>query len=124
MRLSRYVNGVAELHGQVTRGNWRVLWPGRAQADVPIGHVTNGVHLSSWMAWRMMDLLDEELGQGWMEKMVDDEFWKRDWTGIRKDELFPGEMFREFPLEHGSVLPLLTCKEHEFFLEEHILDHG
>jgi starch phosphorylase len=76
MRLSRYVNGVAEKHGQVTRENWTDLWPGREPDEVPIFHVTNGVHLTSWMAWRMMDLLDEHLGAGWAEKMTDDQVWK------------------------------------------------
>lgn len=76
MRLSRYVNGVAEKHGQVTRENWAPLWPGREPEQVPIFHITNGVHLTSWMAWRTMDLLDEHLGQGWAWRMTDEEFWK------------------------------------------------
>ena len=77
MRLARHVNGVAEKHGRVTRENWKALWPGREADDVPIGHVTNGVHLTSWMAWRMMDLLDHHLGPGWMERMHDEEEWSR-----------------------------------------------
>ena len=75
MRLSRYVNGVAEKHGRVTQENWAGLWPGREPEAVPIFHITNGVHLSSWMAWRMMDLLDEHFGQGWASRMTDQEFW-------------------------------------------------
>ena len=61
MRLSRYVNGVAEKHGQVTRENWRSLWTGREPKDVPISHITNGVHLStpgwpggSWTCWMII----------------------------------------------------------------------
>ncbi|MFC1575246.1 alpha-glucan family phosphorylase [Gemmatimonadota bacterium] len=76
MRLSRYVNGVAEKHGRVTRENWAKLWPGRSVKDVPIIHITNGVHVSSWMAWRMMDLLDSHLGRGWAERIHDQNFWK------------------------------------------------
>jgi len=76
MRLSRYVNGVAEKHGQVTRENWAEFWPGREPEQVPIFHITNGVHLSSWMAWRTMDLLDDHLGPGWALRMTDEEFWK------------------------------------------------
>ena len=75
MRLSRYVNGVAEKHGGVTRKNWNHLWPGTDVDEVPIGHVTNGVHTSSWMAWRMMDLLDRHLGRDWAGKMHDNAFW-------------------------------------------------
>ncbi|MBT8398090.1 MAG: alpha-glucan family phosphorylase [Gemmatimonadetes bacterium] len=76
MRLSRYVNGVAEKHGQVTRENWTGLWPGREPNEVPIFHITNGVHLSSWMAWRMMDLLDDHLGSGWAARIEDEDLWK------------------------------------------------
>ncbi len=76
MRLSRHVNGVARKHGAVTRKNWSILWPDRPQAKVPIGHVTNGVHLTSWMAWRMMDLLDEQLGPDWMARMEEPGFWE------------------------------------------------
>jgi len=77
MRLARYVNGVAEKHGRVTRANWKDLWPGRKDEEVPIGHVTNGVHLTSWMGWRMMDLLDQHLGEGWVGRMQEEEEWKR-----------------------------------------------
>jgi starch phosphorylase len=76
MRLSRYVNGVAEKHGEVTRENWRTLWPGRTSKEVPISHITNGVHLSSWMAWRVMDLLDDHLGRGWARRMDTRDFWE------------------------------------------------
>jgi glycogen phosphorylase len=76
MHLSRYVNAVSEKHGRVTRENFAKLWPGRKTKDVPIFHVTNGVHLSSWMAWRMMDLLDSHLGPGWALRMTDRSFWE------------------------------------------------
>jgi len=77
MRLSRYVNGVAQKHGEVTRRNWNDLWPDRDADRVPIGHVTNGVHLTSWMAWRMMDLLDQHLGPNWAGRMHDRAFWRQ-----------------------------------------------
>ena len=76
MRLSRFVNGVAQKHGQVTRENWKDLWPGRDSDDVPITHITNGVHVTSWMAFRMMSILDDHLGTGWALRMGDREFWK------------------------------------------------
>jgi starch phosphorylase len=77
MRLARYVNGVAEKHGQVTRDNWAPLWPGREADAVPIFHITNGVHLSSWMAWKIMDLLDDQLGHGWWYEMDNPDSWNR-----------------------------------------------
>lgn len=65
VRLARRINGVAERHGIVSRELWKDLWPGREAHDVPIGHVTNGVHLATWMANPMMQLLDRQLGGGW-----------------------------------------------------------
>jgi starch phosphorylase len=71
IRLSGHVNGVSELHGQETRRIWQVLWPDRDTAQVPIGHTTNGVHLATWMANPMMDLLDAHLGTGWGMRLED-----------------------------------------------------
>ncbi len=50
VRLAARVNGVSRPHGQVSRNLWRSLWPDRPWEAVPIGHVTNGVHLPTWMA--------------------------------------------------------------------------
>lgn len=77
IRLSSRVNGVSRRHGQVTRRIWSALWPGREERFVPIGSVTNGVHLESWMAHRIMEILDHHLGKGWLARREDPEFWKR-----------------------------------------------
>jgi glycogen phosphorylase len=49
LKYSRAANGVSELHGQVSRHMWNCLWPDKKEADVPIGYITNGIHLMSWM---------------------------------------------------------------------------
>jgi glycogen phosphorylase len=49
LRLSRAANAVSELHGQVSRQMWHCLWPDRSVDKVPIGHITNGIHLTGWM---------------------------------------------------------------------------
>ncbi len=49
LKLSRAANGVSELHGQVSRHMWKSLWPDKQEEDVPIGHITNGIHLMGWM---------------------------------------------------------------------------
>jgi starch phosphorylase len=49
LKLSRAANAVSELHGQVSRQMWRALWPDKQVEAVPIGHITNGIHLTSWM---------------------------------------------------------------------------
>ncbi|MGI8818197.1 MAG: alpha-glucan family phosphorylase [Gemmatimonadales bacterium] len=77
MRLSGRVNGVSRRHGQVSRNIWRELWPNRHWEAVPIGHVTNGVHLATWMASPIMALLDEHLGDDWGEHLEEPGFWDR-----------------------------------------------
>ncbi|HEV8177788.1 MAG TPA: alpha-glucan family phosphorylase [Gemmatimonadales bacterium] len=77
MRLSARVNGVSRRHGQVSRNLWRELWPNRHWEAVPIGHVTNGVHLATWMASPIMALLDEHLGADWGEHLEEPGFWDR-----------------------------------------------
>jgi len=65
LRASRAANGVSRRHGAVSREMWHVLWPERAVDDVPIGHVTNGVHVPSWVGAPMRRLLGRHLGEGW-----------------------------------------------------------
>jgi glycogen phosphorylase len=65
LRVSRQANGVSRRHGDVARSMWRPLFTDRPAGTVPIGHITNGVHLPSWMAPAMRTLLDRHLGEGW-----------------------------------------------------------
>jgi starch phosphorylase len=74
-RLCARVNGVAKRHGEESRRIWHDLWPGRRLGQVPIGHVTNGVHLATWMSHRMMALLDNHLGPDWGNHLDDPSLW-------------------------------------------------
>lgn len=75
LRLSQYANGVSELHGRVARKMWQGLWKNRKVDDVPIGHVTNGIHTGTWLGRRMKLLFDRYLGQDWMDHLDDPEMW-------------------------------------------------
>jgi starch phosphorylase len=77
LRLSRFRNGVSRLHGEVSRRMWRHLWPGFRAEDVPIGSVTNGVHVPSWVAPGMDSLLGDALGEDWRGRLDEPDFWKR-----------------------------------------------
>ncbi len=70
-----YINGVSKLHGQVSRRMWRSLWPNVPEEEIPIGHITNGVHLPSWLAPELMHLLDRYLPEGWRERVDDPRVW-------------------------------------------------
>jgi glycogen phosphorylase len=75
LRSSRQANAVSQRHGDVARGMWQPLFPGRAREGVPITHVTNGVHVPTWLHGPMRDLLDRHLGAGWMARADDPETW-------------------------------------------------
>lgn len=75
IRFSHQTNGVSELHGQVSRRMWNHLWPNLKADEVPITHITNGVHVPTWMARRWRVLLDQYLGTGWENHVDDPEMW-------------------------------------------------
>jgi starch phosphorylase len=75
LRVSRSANGVSRRHGEVAREMWRPLWPDRPVPAVPIGHVTNGVHVPTWMAPAMQKLLDRHLAAGWRAGANDPASW-------------------------------------------------
>jgi glycogen phosphorylase len=77
LRLAQSSNGVSRLHGQVTRAMWRSLWPGAPEEEIPIGHVTNGVHFQSWISQEMDELYDRYLGPRWREEPADQSLWAR-----------------------------------------------
>jgi starch phosphorylase len=77
LRMAHYANGVSRLHGQVARKMWSHLWPGRPVDEIPIGHVTNGVHLPSWIATPKRQLLDRYLGRNWLDIKDQDELEER-----------------------------------------------
>jgi starch phosphorylase len=76
--LSRRANAVSSLHGEVSRAMWKGLYPGKPEEAVPIGHITNGVHVPSWLAPQMSRLYDRHLGVGWQGKSS----WLRTWEPI------------------------------------------
>ncbi|EOA65804.1 alpha-glucan phosphorylase [Corynebacterium glutamicum MT] len=62
LRASQHANGVAKLHGEVSRDMFAGLYPGYEPREVPIGHVTNGVHLPTWVKPEMKELIDRVTG--------------------------------------------------------------
>lgn len=75
LRAAAKSNGVAALHGRVSRRMWQPLWPGRAESEAPIGHVTNGVHVPSWLAPPMRRLYETYLGSDWQQHMDSPSTW-------------------------------------------------
>ena len=75
LRLSRRANAVSMRHGEVAREMWRPLFGDASADEVPITHVTNGVHLPSFLSPPMRALLDGHLGEGWLDRASDPETW-------------------------------------------------
>lgn len=75
LRLCRGANGVSELHGQVSRKMWSILYPDRPENKVPISHITNGVHARTWTAPLLSDLYTQYLGENWSARVVDPQMW-------------------------------------------------
>ncbi len=86
LKASRAANGVSELHGQVSRHMWQGMYPGKRTDEVPIGHITNGIHLVGWMKGPVRRFWRSKLSQISNEKlnvlecdreMNSPEFWAR-----------------------------------------------
>jgi starch phosphorylase len=85
--LSRRANAVSSLHGEVSRAMWKGLFSAKSEDAVPIGHITNGVHVPSWLAPQMSRLYDRHLGVGWQGKSS----WLRTWEPV--ENLDDGELW-------------------------------
>jgi len=83
LKFSRAANGVSELHGRVSRHMWQSLYPGKTVDEVPIGHVTNGIHLLGWMKgtvrrfWRRRLNGEGKLSTNWDSRINSPEFWQK-----------------------------------------------
>jgi starch phosphorylase len=88
LRTAQYCNGVSDLHGRVARRMWDHIWPRRTEEDVPITHVTNGIHISSFISSELVQLFERYLGPQWyfgsrrpenvqrIDNIYDEELWR------------------------------------------------
>ncbi len=75
LKLSRFHNGVSELHGEVSRKMWNFVWPGAELPEVPITHVTNGIHTRTFLAPEMAKLFDAHLPKNWDDEIENHAVW-------------------------------------------------
>lgn len=75
LKLSRRANAVSSLHGQVSRTMWSGLFPNRNEDQIPIGHITNGVHSHTWLAPAMRQVYDRHFGPDWPRRVGKPGFW-------------------------------------------------
>jgi starch phosphorylase len=76
LHLASRSNAVSKLHGDVSRQMWQSLWPGVPVDELPVRHVTNGVHFQSWISREMNQLYDRYLGPRWRDEPADRDVWQ------------------------------------------------
>jgi len=99
LKLSRRANAVSALHGHVSRRMWAHLWPWRVEEEIPIGHITNGVHVPSWLSYQMSQLYDRHFPGDWEARAGEPEVWQNIF-GVD-----PGELWET----HNGLKALLTA---------------
>ncbi|MBN1662168.1 MAG: alpha-glucan family phosphorylase [Deltaproteobacteria bacterium] len=77
LKLSHMSNAVSRIHGQISKSIWRNVWKGLHYSEIPIRNITNGVHMMSYVAPRMKDLLNAFLEAGWDKEITSKERWSR-----------------------------------------------
>jgi len=77
LKTSGYRNAVSQLHGRVTRRMWSGLWADHTEDSVPVTHVTNGIHVPTWIALENRQLYGKYLGNDWIEKHDEAGLWQR-----------------------------------------------
>lgn len=101
LKMSRQANAVSAEHGRVSRRMWEGLYPGRSTEEVPIGHITNGVHVGSWLAGQMHRLYDRHFGVDWAVQSGDPEMW------AQIDEVDDGELWETHQVLKGRMLDFI-----------------
>jgi len=103
LRTSQYCNGVSELHGVTARRMWSNVWPGMPEAEIPISHVTNGVHVPTWISLEYALLFERYLGPDWSLNP-----WHQDIIK-RIDEIYNEELWRAHEMNRSRLIS--TCRK-------------
>jgi starch phosphorylase len=101
LKASSRANAVSGLHGRVTRRIWQSLWPSRGPEEVPIGHITNGVHVLSWLAPQMHRLYDRHFAPDWPTRTSRPDVW----AGIERVD--DGELWETHQALKASMLDFM-----------------
>ena len=91
LRMCEQCNGVSKLHGEVARRMFQSIWPDRPVGQVPISHVTNGIHVPAWIGEAMNKIYRKYLGPDWIERHDDPVLWERI-LDVPDDELWAAHL--------------------------------
>lgn len=102
LRMSQYRNGVSRLHGRTARKMWAYMWPGRPEDEIPISHVTNGMHVSTFISQEIWPLFERYLGPEWYMSS------RRPENINRIDEIYDDELWRAHEMSRSRLIR--TCR--------------
>ncbi len=88
LKMSRAANAVSELNGRVSRQMWTGLYPGKKVEEVPIGHVTNGIHGLTWLSMEGRQFYERTIGENWMHRLEHPAEWKASVNKIPDEEIW------------------------------------
>ncbi len=88
LRMCRSTNGVSRKHGEVSRALWQKLWPEKTVDEVPITHVTNGVHAPTWVAPTIRALYEKHVGKDWANQLCHRADWEQGIAHLSDEELW------------------------------------
>jgi len=112
MRSAGAINAVSQLHGDVTREMFAPLWPDLAVGDRPVGAITNGVHVPTWVAGGMARLFDRHLGAQWRDRYDEPELW------LRLHEIPDDELWAARQALRNSLFQFVRERARERFAED------
>jgi len=102
LRMAQYCNGVSKLHGHTARKMWSNVWPDRPVDEIPIGHITNGVHIPSWISIENSMLFERYLSPNWYMT------WKHGNIFDRIDDIYDEELWRAHEMSRARLIR--TCR--------------
>lgn len=103
LRLAQHRNGVSELHGKVARNMWSHVWPGIPEDEIPIDHITNGIHIPSWISIENALLFERYIGPDWHLQDWNTDFEKR------IEQIYDEELWRAREMSRSRLIR--TCRE-------------
>jgi starch phosphorylase len=103
MKFSKFHNAVSRLHGQTARNMWAHLWPEKPRDEIPISHVTNGIHVSTFISPEIAMLFDRHLGPEWYMSS------RRPENITRIDEIYEEELWRAHEMARNRLIQV--CRE-------------
>jgi starch phosphorylase len=104
LHAASHCNGVSDLHGSVARRMWSHVWPERPVKEVPISHITNGIHISSFISSEFANLFNRYLGPDWYMSSRKPE------NINRIEDIYDEELWRSHEMNRSRLVR--TCREH------------